>query len=73
MLNSAERERLESLTDIELVEDLIRRQSEVLDLYAKREASKNNMEQWEYYHELYYSKTSDLIDVKYMVIGRMHK
>lgn len=73
MLNSVEKERLEALTDIELVENLMMRQSEVLDLYAKREASKNNMEQWEYYHELYYSKTSDLIDVKYMVVARMHK
>ena len=73
MLVNTEKEKLEKMDDITLVEELLRRQSEVLDLYIKREACRNNMEMWSYCHDLYYNKMSDLIEVKYMVVGRMHK
>ena len=70
-LNSAEKERLEQLDDISLVEHLLALQQQCVDLFNKREMNHNDHEKWLFYHEQYYEKTSELIDVKYMVCGRM--
>lgn len=70
-LNSAERERLEKLDDISLVEHLLELKHESDELFNKREANHNNPEKWEFYHNAYYEKVSELVDVKYMVCGRM--
>ncbi len=72
-LNSAECERLEKLDDISLVEHLLALQQQCVDLFNKREMNRNNPERWEYYHNAYYEKTSELIEIKYMVCGRMIK
>ena len=72
-LNSAERERLEQLDNLSLLEHFITLQQQATDLFNKREMNRNNMDQWEYYHNLYYEKTSEFIEVKYMVVSRMNK
>lgn len=72
-LNNLERERLEKLSDIELVEHLLHLKYECDDLFNKREMNRNNQERWEFYHDAYYEKTSVLIEVKYMILKRMVK
>ncbi len=72
-LNSEEKKRLEQLSDLQLVEHLLRLQYESDDFFNKREMNRNNLERYEYYHKLYYDKISELIEVKYMVCGRMIK
>lgn len=72
-LNSEEKKRLEQLSDLQLVEHLLRLQYESDDFFNKREMNRNNLERYEYYHKLYYDKISELIEVKYMVCGRMLK
>ena len=72
-INSAEKERLEKLDNISLVEHLLTIQQQCVDLFNKREMNRNNPSQWEYYHEQYYEKTSELIEVKYMIVSRMNK
>lgn len=72
-LNSQERERLEQLDDISLVEHLLVLQQQCVDLFNKREMNRNNNERCEYYHVQYYEKTSELVEVKYIVVARMHR
>lgn len=72
-LDNVERERLEKLDDVSLVEHLLQLKYECDDLFNKREMNRNNPERWEYYHNQYYEKTSALVEVKYMVCGRMLK
>lgn len=72
-LNSEEKTRLAQLSDLQLVEHLLRLQYESDDFFNKREMNRNNLERYEYYHKLYYDKISELIEVKYMVCGRMIK
>ena len=72
-LNSAEKERLEKLDNISLVEHLLNLQQQCVDLFNKREMNRNNPSRWEEYHNLYYEKTSELIEVKYMIVARMNK
>lgn len=72
-INSAERERLEKLDNISLVEHLLMLQQQCVDLFNKREMNRNNPQQLEYYHDQYYEKTSELIEVKYIIVARMNK
>lgn len=72
-INSVERERLEKLDDVSLVEHLLQVKFECDDLFNKREMNRNNPDRWQYYHDLYYEKTSELIEIKYMVCARMIK
>ena len=72
-INSAERERLEKLDNLSLLEHFITLQQQATDLFNKREMNRNNPTQWEYYHQLYYEKTSEFIEVKYIVVARMNK
>lgn len=70
-LNSEEKTRLEQLDDISLVEHLLNLQQQCIDLFNNREKNRNFPDIWERYHNMYYEKTSELIDVKYIVCGRM--
>ena len=72
-INSAEKERLEKLSNLELTEHLLTLQQQCVDLYNKRETNRNNPILWEYYHHSYYDKTSELIEIKYMIVARMNK
>lgn len=72
-INSEERERLEKLSNLELVEHFMTMQQQCIDLFNKREMNRNNMEKWETYHDQYYQKTSELIEIKYMIVSRMNK
>lgn len=72
-LNSVEKERLEKLDNISLVEHFMTIQQQCIDLFNKREMNRNDMEKWETYHNQYYEKTSELIEVKYMIVARMNK
>ena len=72
-INSAEKERLEKLDNISLVEHLLTLQQQCIDLFNKREMNRNNPSRWEEYHDQYYAKTSELIEVKYIVVARMNK
>lgn len=72
-INSAEKERLEKLDNISLVEHLLTLQQQCVDLFNNREKNRNFPDIWERYHNEYYEKTSELIEVKYMIVARMNK
>lgn len=68
--NKAKYEAMENVT---LVEELLSMQSRVEHLHQRKcEASKESTtEQYLYYAEQYYQAMFDLVELKYMVVGRM--
>jgi len=70
-MTQEDKTKYEAMDRIPLVEALLAQQSEVLKLHDLRDLNKNDLEKWQYYEEAYFQASMDLIDLKYMVIGKM--
>lgn len=66
-----EKNRLNDLTNLELVEELLKLQQDADRFHELRAKSDYASEEWGKYHELLYKKNTDVLEVKYMVIHRM--
>ena len=72
MTNTELKEKLEQMQNLDIVELLLSKQSEVLDLYNKREMNKNDPEKWEFYHSKYYEVMMELISIKFYCTKKMN-
>lgn len=70
-INSATKEQLEKMSNLELLDYLLHIQYEADTLFNDREKNKNNFDEYMRLHSLYYDKVSEVIEVKYMVARRM--
>lgn len=70
-INSATKERLVKMSNLELLDYLLHIQYEADVLFNDRERNKNNYDEYMRLHSLYYDKISEVIEVKYMVARRM--
>ena len=70
-MTQEEKNRLNDLTNLELVEELLKLQQDADRFHELRAQSDYASEEWNKYHELLYNKNTDVLEVKYMVIHRM--
>ena len=54
-----------------LVDTLLEQQTKVNLIRAMRDSYKDNIEQWQKYHDQLYAESKLLIDLKYVVIARI--
>ena len=72
MTNTELKEKLEQMQNLDIVELLLSKQSEVLDLHNKREMNQNDPEKWEFYHSKYYEAMMELITIKFYCTKKMN-
>ena len=57
---------------ITLVENLLEQQTKVNIIRSMRDENKDDMEKWQKFHDELYKESQILIELKYLVIGRMN-
>ena len=70
-MTEQEKTRLSNLSNLELVEELLRYQQDVDQYHILRASVDYRSEQWQVYHNKLYESSQDVIEVKYMIVHRM--
>ena len=70
-MTEQEKTRLYNLSNLELVEELLKYQQDVDRYHNLRASVSYNSEQWQVYHDKLYESSQDVIEVKYMIVHRM--
>ena len=70
-MTQEEKTRLSKLTNLELLEELLKFQQDADRYHNLRASVGYQSEQWEIYHQKLYEASQNVIEVKYMVIHRM--
>lgn len=70
-MTEQEKTRLSNLSNLELVEELLKYQQDADRFHNLRASVDYRSEQWQIYHERLYESSQDVIEVKYMIVHRM--
>lgn len=70
-MTQEEKTRLSTLTNLELVEELLNYQQDADRYHELRAKAEYRMEEWEKYHKKLYETIDDVVSIKYMIVARM--